>query len=273
EYIRLDYPENPDDPSTPIELSKTAIQARADVLADVLRKEKSPFQDVAQKNNLPYETTGFFSMEEPRLQEGWSLGLLQKIFEKKPGDVVGPTETSKGMLILRVKETKLAYVPEYEEVKEKVTTAWIKNQALQLAKQKAEERLPIIQQTLQDGNSKTFADLAKAQNLKLVQTPVFSRGEYLPQVGIAKDFQDVAFSLNDQNKLSSVVETQEGAAILHLDSFVPVDQAEFEKQKENFAAQLLEDKKTQAFNEFITHLRLKANLEDRVSKLFEDNKN
>jgi hypothetical protein len=139
--------------------------------------------------------------------------------------------------------------------------AWKTSEAAQLAKQNAEEILKKVRETAANFKRPDFGQIAKDMGLEVAQTPAFSRGEYLPKIGISKDFQEAAFALNEENSISNVVEAGKGYAILHRDATTPVDMKEFEKQKEEFAGDLLIEKKNKAFSDFLTHLRLKANLQ------------
>jgi hypothetical protein len=142
----------------------------------------------------------------------------------------------------------------------------LQNEALKLSKQKAAEYLKTIQETFAPLKRPDFAKTAKGLGLEIYQTPLFARGEYLPKIGIVRDFQDKAFALTPEKSLSDLVETPKGYCILHLDSRVPASKDDFQKDKAALSQQLLLEKKNAVFNEFITRLRLNAKLEDHVSK-------
>jgi hypothetical protein len=167
-----------------------------------------------------------------------------------------------------MKEKKEGYVPTYEEAKDKVIDAWKLIEAKKLAKQKAEENLAAVKKTFGDVRRPDFAQTAKALGLTIQQTPIFNRGEYLPTIGISKDFQDVAFTLSEDNPLADVaVETQTGYAVVYLDSKQPLDEQDYEKQKESIREGLLAEKRNAAFSQYLTQLRIKANLQDNISDL------
>lgn len=224
------------------------------------------FAKVAQANNLTVETTGLFSIEQPTLKAGWPFTLIQKIFEMNPGQIMDPIETADGYQILRIKEKKDAYIPDYDESKAKVKDAWLQTEAKKIAQQKAEDYLKVLQEEAAKVKKIDFTQLAKKSNVTLQQTPLFNRGQYLPAIGISKDFQDAAFSLSEEAPVSNVIDTTKGYAILHLDSQVPIDQKDFEKEKDSLGQTLLTEKKSNVFMNFLTRLRLQANLEDNISK-------
>ena len=142
-----------------------------------------------------------------------------------------------------------------------------KNRSKKIAKEKAKEHLKNISDTFSKLKSPNFPEIAKRQKLEIYQTPVFSRGQYLPVVGISKDFQDAAFSLTKQNPLSDIIDTGIGCCILHLDAIMPINLEKFDKNKEEFSDILLAERKNSIFTDFTARLRLKSNLEDKISEL------
>jgi peptidyl-prolyl cis-trans isomerase D len=262
EYIILDYPENASDDD------KKAVKTKVENIVKELIANNKDLAAAAKKFDVELKTSGFFSMEQPNLQIGSSYETLQALFQFDVGHVTQPVETPNGYKIIRMKEKKTGYVPEYAQAKDKVIEAWKLSEGKKLAKQKAEENLTAVKNAFKDVRRPDFAATAKNLKLEIQQTPVFSRNEYLPNLGISKEFQAVAFSLNEDNRLAdNVVETLRGYAILYLDSKQPIDEKDYEKQKQEIADGLLTEKRNAAFSEFLTQLRLKANLQDNVSEL------
>lgn len=262
EYIRLELPENPTDQD------KKTLTAKANDIAKEVSANKDDLAVAAKKFGVVLNTSGLFSMEQPNLQIGSSYEALQKIFQLKVGDVTAPLETPTGYQIVKMKEKKENYVPEYSEAKDKVIDAWKLIEAKKIAKQKAGENLAAVKKAFGDVRRPNFAQTAKALGLNIQQTPTFNRGEYLPTIGISKDFQDVAFNLSEDNRLGDIaVETLTGYAVLYLDSKQPFDEQDFEKQKESIRESVLTEKRNTSFSQFLTQLRLKANLQDNISEL------
>jgi len=133
-----------------------------------------------------------------------------------------------------------------------------------IAKQKAQEHLNSILEEFDKTRLKDFAKITKDLGLEIYQTPLFNRGQYLPKIGISKEFQEAAFQLSEEDKISEVIETPSGFCILYLDSYIPVEESEFEKQKEDIAQSLLNERYSKALNDYLSHLRLKANLVNNI---------
>ena len=262
EYLRLDFPENAGDED------KKAVKTKIENIAKEFQTNGKDLTAAAKKFEAEIKSSGFFSMEQPNLQIGSSYEALQGIFQLNVGQTTTPLETPSGYQIVRMKEKKEGYVPDYAQAKDKAVDAWKLGEAKKLAKQKAEESLAAVKNAFKEVRRPDFAATAKNLGLDIQQTPVFSRNEYLPNIGISKEFQDVAFSLNEDNRLAdNAVETLRGYAILYLDSKQPIDEQDYKKHQEEIANTLLTEKRNAAFSEFLTQLRLKANLQDNISEL------
>lgn len=257
EYLQFEYPENA------AAEQKSAVAAQAETVSKEL-SQNPDLAAVAQKYNLAVNLTGLFSQEQPNLKIGWSYELLQKAFQLSVNQFSAPIETPQGYYILKCKERKEGYIPEFNDAKEKVADALLLVEAQKIAQEQAQHQLTLIKDQL-NPPANDFPQVAKALGLQVDQTSVFARGEYLPKIGIAKSFQDTAFSLTENNRLSGVIEVGKGYGILYLDSYAPLDENQFTKEKETLTASFLAEKKAEHFNEFITKLRLKARLEDRIA--------
>lgn len=292
EYISLDFPPpagslsaaaNPDPKKEETAPEATKPETIADQTPTVTEEMKKParekanaiFQDLlvnpdmqaaGGKHNVEVKSSGFFSMEQPDLTLGWPYELLIRIFAMDKNAVNDPFETPRGMLIVKIKEKKDAYIPGYKDVAEKVAGALRENKAKVIARGKTEEYLKLIQDAFARTELKDFAKTIKDLGLEVHQTPVFGRGEYLPVVGISKEFQDAAFALTERDDLSGVVATETGYSVAHLDSRVPADEKQFEEKKQSLSGKLLNERRTQAFNDFLNQLRLKADITSNIPK-------
>jgi hypothetical protein len=277
QYLTFDFPE-PDETAEDleagsdhsenqdIELEKDKIRERANDIFQQLLVNPN-MAEIAGQNNLSVQTTGFFSMEQPNLALGWSYDLLDKIFQMSVNEVSEPFEATTGISIIQIKEKRESRIPEFSEAQEKARELLINQKAKEIAGKKTYEYLEALKAELNKSKLWDFPKAAKALELEIHQTPVFSRGQYLPQIGISKNFQETAFQLNENNKLSGGVETDKGYCILHLDNYVPVDMNEYEDAKEELAQSISLEKQNRVFGDFVMQLRLKADLIDNVPKL------
>lgn len=279
-YITFDFPE-PQEP--PAETSEKDTSPREDQEAElekqkdlVREKAATVFQEllvnpdmtaIAQKYNLTVQTSGFFSMEQPDLTLGWSYDLLNKIFQMAEGEVNEPFETPHGLSIVQVKEKRDSYIPEFAEAQEKARAAVVRQEARTIAGQKTAGYRKAIAEELDKSKLRDFPKAAKTLELEIHQTPIFNRGQYLPQIGISKEFQEAAFQLTENNNISEVVEVEKGYCILHLDQYVPVDKSEYEKAKAELSETIFTEKQEMIFKDYLAELRQRAGLIDNIPQL------
>jgi len=182
-------------------------------------------------------------------------------------EVNEPIETTTGLSIVQIKEKRDSYIPEFGEVRDKARSAVAGEMAKDIALKKTEGYLEALKEELNKTKLKNFPEAAKTLELEIHQTPVFNRGQYLPQIGISKEFQEAAFNLTDENKLSGVVEIAKGYCVLHLDNYIPIEENEYEKAKEELAKAISQEKQNTVFGDFIAQLRIESGLIDNIPEL------
>jgi len=262
-YLSLEYPNEATDDQKD-EIKKKAAEVASDIAGGL------SLEGIAKKYDLTIKTSGFFSQEQPKMDLGWPLEVFQRALSLKANnEVAGPMETSKGYYLLRLQDQKQSYIPDFNQAKEKAQKAVVAQEAKAMAQQKAKDALNQIQEFLAQNPNEKFAQAAKKINRAIQQSPLFTRGQYLPQIGPAPQFHEAAFLLSAENKLSDVVETPNGYAILSFVLSEPIDEAKFEEEKEGLTQKILAQKKDEAFNAFMTRLRAKAQLQDNLKELEE----
>ncbi len=266
EFINIDYPENA------TKEQKKEIDSKVGIIAQGF-KNNPDFEEVAKNHNLSVQETGFFSLERADIKISWPFEVLKKAFDLELNQISEPLETHSGYSILKCKGKQTSHVPDFPTAKDQVKDVLILKKASEVAKSKAQSYLQEIKNGINSDPSKNFSDLAQSLNLTAQKTDLFNRGQYIPNIGIAKDFQDLAFSLNEQNKLGGPVATPKGFCLLFFESIVETSTEAFEKDKNQFRTRIMEEIKNEFFNEFMASLRLKANLEDNIAKLIDKNQN
>ena len=286
QYISLEYPSLPEiNEDENVQAEEQTIKQKTSELAEIKSQQKAikekaqaiaeelsnntDIAKVSEQFEVEFKESGFFSAQNPNLDLGFSFEILQEIFTLAENQVSAPFESSNKLHIIKVKEKKESHIPDYETAKKAIKKAFLREAAKEITKDKAKEYLKQIKNELDKTMIKDFVKASKLFNLDLHQTPFFSRGQYLPDIGISKEFQDTAFTLNEDNKISDVIEISTGYCVLHLDSYEPADEKSYAEQKENIQSNLLNQKRNQVFNKYHSRLKLEANLLDNVSKLRE----
>lgn len=258
--IRVSYVVYPfDAESTDEEKEKSAEQIEE--LYGALLEGKD-FAQTAEERQLPIKQSGYFSMEKPDLSLGWPFDVYQRLFSMDEGDFTEPIETSQGLVLVKLEEKRAAFVPPLADTRDNVVKALRQEKASEVARQTAQEAREHIRNALAE--SKSFEDAVKPLGLDIKTTPYFTRGQYLPEVGLSQDFQQAAFSLSPDQPLSDVVETGSGYALLYWDNRQEADLAKFDAEKENLKKELLEAKRNQFVTDYISKLRVDANIQSNL---------
>jgi peptidyl-prolyl cis-trans isomerase D len=257
EYAVVNYPENATD------AQKAAVKIAVESLSKSLKSD-SDFKAVALALKIDVKESGLFSQNQPLLTFAWSPELVEKIFTMKQGQYSPAFETPDGWEIIRIKEYKDTFIPSFDEVKAEAKNALLTDKGFTAAKANADAGLKVIAEGLKAG--KSFKDAAQGLDVKYEETPLFGRGEYIANMGIVAEFQEVAAKLNMTNRLSDVIATNEGPAIIYLDAVEGIDEKQYESDQANFKDMIIAQKKSQKAAEFVTELRIKAKLQNDIEK-------
>lgn len=258
QYLGIDFPQKID----PQE--KRQIQDKINQISETLANDPN-FEKAALKFSLSIRETGFFSRAGPIPAIGWSNEFWETVFSLKPQEISKPLETPKGIYILRSKEKKDSYIPVFGEVETEIKKILSSKKALELAEDKAKQALEKIRTIYKTSKKINFTKLSQFFSLETQTTPLFKYGEYIPNIGIAKEFQDAAFKLKDsKDKVSGIISLPTGFCILKLEGNQEIDEKKFIQEKEEFKKAQLDKKKKEAFNSFFEKLKLEAHLKNNI---------
>jgi hypothetical protein len=97
-------------------------------------------------------------------------------------------------------------------------------------------------------------------------TPFFALGDYIPEIGISEDFGSAALELGKDQRLSGVISTPKGPAILYWEANEPIDEKKFAEDKEGFTKTLTDEARVAAMNQVIREVKERAQLESYLDK-------
>lgn len=261
QYVGLDFSGQPTSSEKRETLDKLTLAAAE------LKKDPD-FGKIAEKFGLQVKETGFFSPQGPVPAIGWSNEFLEAAFNLNPQEISQPVETNKGIYILKLKETKDAFILSLAEAEAEIKKIIIFNRALGIAEEKANAALAQILKIYKASKKIDFSSLAKSLGIEVKTTPLFKYGEYIPSIGVAKELQDAAFKLSDsQDKVSDIISLPQGFFILKLDDFRKIDEKKFAEEKDKFKDALLESKKRETFNSYFQRIKKEAKLHSNLPKL------
>lgn len=240
------------------------VQTKDKALADTLSKELTPgadFEAVAKPLKLEVKTSSAFSQDAPILTFASNPDNIDKLFKMKPGEYSPILEAPDGWQIVQIKDKNESAVPPLEAIKDKVKDAVLVEKGFALAKPQADKALGAIRETLK---TKDFKQAATDLGLKPEETPAFGRRDYIANTGLVQEFQQEADALNMAKRLSGVISTSQGPAIIYLQKMEKPDNAQFESDKENFKEMLSAEKRSQVLITFMSELRAKADVKSRI---------
>lgn len=228
------------------------------LIKDELDKEDD-FNKVAQKHNVQFKETGFFSPREPIPGIGWSFKFTQTAFSLAKGKISEPIELALGFCILRIKERKPPHIPEFAEVKDNVETKLKEKKAKEIAEKYSRELLDQIKQGLKKG--KSFEEIIKEMGKKIRTTEFITENSYLAGVGPAQKIIANIRSIKEGEILDKVLTTSGGFLIVKLEQHKEAERKKFEADIKNLRQKFLRQKQEKFFQQWFQDLEQRANLE------------
>src|ERR1700688_4322604 len=257
---------------------------------DVLKQAKKggKFEDLAKK----------YSEDPGSKEKGGDLGWITQgqtvpEFEKTAfgldkGQISDLVKTQYGFHIIKVLDKETARTKTFDEVKDSLRAPMVLQQADQQAAQAAEQLAKAIRQS----NKVSLDDLAKQYQLTVSQTRPISVTDPILELGNSKEVKDAIFRLR-QNELSLPIRTDSipGAAsgkqlgeafqmkpgdvgapmslgntwmVYRVETKEEPNPSDFEKQKKTLTEQLLQTKRSVAYEAFKTALDNRLKQEGKV---------
>ncbi|GAC1702175.1 MAG: peptidylprolyl isomerase [Candidatus Acidiferrum sp.] len=235
----------------------------ADKIAGSIRQSSSvSLDDLAKQYQLGVAETRPVAATDALLELGNSQPVKDAIFHQRQGEVSPPLHTDRGYVILSVKQILPAHQGSFDEVRDLVTKDLAEEKAAQLARNAAQELVKRVKA------GENFAAAAKALGLEAKTSEPLARDASIPGGASGKQLA-VAFqmkpgevggplSLGTDWMVYRVIEKQEPVL------------ADFEKQKKDLTDQVLQSKRSLAFDAFKTALENRLKQDGKV-KLMPEN--
>jgi hypothetical protein len=222
------------------------------------RSKKEGFADIAREFGLQVKESGLFAENDPIPGIGWLPQIISRLSKSKTGDYLPVIHMDNSYYILRIKEVKAPYIPDFESIKEEVKEAFIKEKAQETAKAKIEACLKeLIANQKLNQQAADFERVAKEQGLKSGVTEMFKYGSYIEKIGGSDIFWLNAEGLKEGG-FSNIISVPEGFYIIKLKSRSGIDENKFTQEKTEFARNLTLQKKAVYFAQFTEELRKKS---------------
>jgi peptidyl-prolyl cis-trans isomerase D len=248
----------------PLALQEADKQAsdEADQIAKAIRQSnKVSLDDLSKQFHLTVSETRPLSAMDPVLELGNSKEVKDAIFRLRPSELSLPIRTDRGYVILSVKQIAAAHQGSLEEVRDQVVSDLKQEESAKLAKTKAED----LAKRVKAGEK--FDAAAKALGLEAKTSEMISRDGSISGAASGKQL-GAAFQMKDGD-VGVPLSLGENWMVYQVESKEEPNPADFEKQKKGLEEQLLQSKRSMAFEAFKLALEAKLKQEGKV-KLMPD---
>jgi parvulin-like peptidyl-prolyl isomerase len=209
------------------------------------------------------QESGFFQRTDPVPGLGQAPQVAAEAFQLKDGAVSGALSSARGVVFITVSNKKDPYVPNLDEVKERVREDTTRAKATELSRQRAGAVAAALK------SAKDFAVTAKAQGFPSQDTELIARQGSLPGIGVAPEVDKVAFRL-PAGSVSDPIVTDRGTVVVKVVEKDDVTPAEFSSAKEQFRADLVNERRSRFFAAYMGKLKEKLNVQvktDVISRI------
>lgn len=223
----------------------------AEELASYIKQGKT-FEWVADEYGFEPKETGFFSVNSTIPEIGLSYPFTLAALNLKKDQVSDTVETSDSFCIMKLKDRSESKILSFDEAKDEARNMLILKKEESLAEADAKKLL-----TQTEGENMSLEDAAQKSNYYILSSKEITRKSYIEEIGLSDSFVEVAFSLK-MGEAGGPVKTEKGYAVVRLDDLKPIDEEDFEKQKNSIARTVLQRKKTERFKKWFMDLKARA---------------
>jgi peptidyl-prolyl cis-trans isomerase D len=254
---------------TQLRLNKTQEEENKisdQISAEIRKSSRTPLADLAKQFHLEVAQTRPVAATDTLLEFGTnSKGVSEAIFSLREGEVSQPIRTDRGYVVLSLKQVVPAHQGTVEEVRDKLITALKQEKSVELARTRAEE----LGKRAKAGEK--FDSAAKALGLEPKTSEDFSRAGSVPNVGSGKQLS-AAFGLK-VGDVSAPVPLGTNWVVYRIDSKSAANMADFDKQKKELTDQVLNEKRSLAYEAFRSALEERLKQEGKLKLMPEKMKN
>jgi peptidyl-prolyl cis-trans isomerase D len=240
-----------------LQLADQQAAEAADRLAKAIRQSnKVSLDDLAKQYQLTVSQTRPLSPTDPVLELGNSKEVKDAIFRLRQNELSLPIRTDRGYVVLSVQQIAPAHQGSLEEVHEQVVNDLKQEEAGKLAKTKAEE----LAKRVKAGEK--FDAAAKALGLEAKTSDLISRNDSIPGAASGKQLGE-AFQMKPGD-VGAPMSLGNTWMVYRVETKEEPNPSDFEKQKKSLAEQLLQTKRSVAYEAFKTALDTRLKQEGKV---------
>lgn len=198
-------------------------------------------------------TTEFFSIKDeiiPLVETSAQFKI--EAFSLKENEASRTVETDKGFYLLRLLEKKESYIPQLDEVKDKVIESLSLVEQDKIANQEAHRLLNELK------NGTSIDGLGEPAGIETLHTDFFDREQALNTFGMNKEFIKAVFQLKERE--SAVVPVFGKYYLVYMVERAGFDTEHYQKEKDEFLTNFIEDKQSKVLAGWLDNLRNNAEI-------------
>jgi peptidyl-prolyl cis-trans isomerase D len=231
-----------------------ALDQIADIMDDVLEViiTGGDLSQAADRLNLEIRETDYFSRDEGPRDLTLSDAAINTLFSMVIGEVTEmPIMVEDGYIFAEKTGARESTVKDLEEeVAEEIKNTLIRQKAMTMAGEKAEEYLAIVQD---------FEISDEIESMLKTSQP-FDRQGFIPGLGESPELATRAFAASEGTWLENVYSLGNGYVVARVAEHTRPSQEEYLRQKDQWMSSYAEMQKQQAFQAFINMLRNQARI-------------
>ncbi len=210
--------------------------------------------EYAEKNGLEIHDTDLFSEGEPVKGIGINKDFSEVAFLLKKGEIGPIVSVEKRYLVLKLIDRKGSYLPNLEDVKEKVIKLARREKARKMAKEKAEKLLEEL------GAGTSMKKIASREKLTVEETGPFTRRSgFMGKIGSNKDLAKEAFSLTSESPSPKKIYSKGNSYfVVQLKKREEVEREKFLSEKEKMRERFLKQKREERARLWLKGLKERA---------------
>ncbi|MEW6076787.1 MAG: SurA N-terminal domain-containing protein [Thermodesulfobacteriota bacterium] len=254
-----------------VNINKTLAQKQARDLAheEALRLfdaaiNKNSVKEAAEQNGMTPQTTPLFSMTDRLEGIPGDSEFIRQAFDLQENEISDVVEINGSYYLLQVNRRLAPEEPELVAVRDKV----VADLAARMRRDEAEKAANAFLNKLQAGTGMDQA--AEEAHTEIIATGYFGRGENVPELGREAELSQEAQALNSQDRfVNKVIAGQDGKYyVVWLEDRKGPEQDAFSRDKESIMSQLVQAKKQEIFNSWLSSMKAQSEItqDDRILK-------
>ncbi|MDP4195167.1 MAG: peptidylprolyl isomerase [Bacteroidota bacterium] len=187
---------------------------------------------------------------------GPNKALVDFAFDNDQNDISDVYKTPAGYIVAQISQVIKPGVKSYDQVKDQIKPMALREKKYEKAKQIAQQ----IQSRVSSGQALSSV-VPSFKNAKYDTTNTFTATQSI--AGVGRDWAFIDASLNtDQGKITSPVKGQRGYYVIKVMMKTPFDRSAYSMQRNSIRDNMLQEKKSYFFNQWLSQLKKDAKIVD-----------